>query len=119
MAAGFRLLRRRRNFENVNRGAGEALSSVGETRGRSAKKIARINHLNKAENHYERENNMTNILKTFMQDDQGQDLIEYTLLLAFVALASAAVFIGAGTSITGIWTAANTRLANANALAAS
>lgn len=62
---------------------------------------------------------MTNILKTFMQDDQGQDLIEYTLLLAFVALASAAVFIGAGTSITGIWTAANTRLANANALAAS
>jgi Flp pilus assembly pilin Flp len=62
---------------------------------------------------------MTNVLKTFINDEQGQDLIEYTLLLAFVALASAAVFIGAGNSITGIWTAANNRLANANAVAVS
>ena len=60
---------------------------------------------------------MTNVMKTFINDEQGQDLIEYTLLLAFVALASAAVFIGAGNSITGIWTAANSRLANANAVA--
>ena len=37
-----------------------------------------------------------NLLLNFLRDDQGQDLIEYTLLLAFVALASAAVFIGAG-----------------------
>ena len=59
------------------------------------------------------------LLKNFINDDQGQDLIEYTLLLAFVALASAAVFIGAGTSISGIWTLANNRLANANAVASS
>jgi Flp pilus assembly pilin Flp len=59
---------------------------------------------------------MRNALNTFINDEQGQDLIEYTLLLAFVALASAAVFIGAGNSITGIWTAANTRLSNANAV---
>jgi Flp pilus assembly pilin Flp len=59
------------------------------------------------------------LLKNFVNDDQGQDLIEYTLLLAFVALASAAVFIGAGSSISGIWTAANNRLSNANAVAAS
>ena len=39
-------------------------------------------------------------------------MIEYTLLLAFVALASAAIFIGAGNSISGIWGATNTRLAN-------
>jgi Flp pilus assembly pilin Flp len=58
-------------------------------------------------------------LKSFLIEEQGQDLIEYTLLLAFVALASAAVFIGAGSSISGIWTAANTRLANASAVAAS
>jgi Flp pilus assembly pilin Flp len=67
----------------------------------------------------ERENNTMTLLKNFINDDQGQDLIEYTLLLAFVALASAAVFIGAGSSISGIWTAANTRLTNANAVAAS
>ena len=32
-------------------------------------------------------------LKNFWKEDQGQDLIEYTLLLAFVALASAALFL--------------------------
>jgi Flp pilus assembly pilin Flp len=59
------------------------------------------------------------LIKNFLNEDQGQDLIEYTLLLAFVALASAAVFIGAGSSISGIWTAANNRLSNANAVASS
>lgn len=32
------------------------------------------------------------ILRNFWNDEQGQDLIEYTLLMAFVALASAALF---------------------------
>ena len=49
-------------------------------------------------------------ITNFVRDEQGQDLIEYTLLLAFVALASAALFIGAGGSINGIWTRANERL---------
>ena len=52
-------------------------------------------------------------MRNFWNDEQGQDLIEYTLLLAFVALASAALFIGAGTSINKIWTTANTQLSNA------
>jgi Flp pilus assembly pilin Flp len=56
---------------------------------------------------------MTNILR-FLNDEQGQDLIEYTLLMAFVALASAALFIGAGNSISGIWGATNTQLTTAN-----
>jgi Flp pilus assembly pilin Flp len=50
----------------------------------------------------------------FMGDEQGQDLIEYTLLLAFVALASATLFIGAGSSVSGIWSVTNSRLAAAN-----
>jgi Flp pilus assembly pilin Flp len=54
-------------------------------------------------------------LRNFWNDEQGQDLIEYTLLLAFVALASAALFIGAGTSIKTIWTTTNTTLASAAA----
>jgi len=41
-------------------------------------------------------------------------LIEYTLLLAFVCLASAALFISAGGSVSGIWTSANSDLAKAN-----
>jgi Flp pilus assembly pilin Flp len=52
-------------------------------------------------------------LRNFWNDEQGQDLIEYTLLLAFVALASAALFIGAGTSIKTIWTQTNSQLATA------
>jgi Flp pilus assembly pilin Flp len=50
----------------------------------------------------------------FLRDEQGQDLIEYTLLLAFVALASAAIFITAGDSVKGIWTKAQTQLDTAN-----
>ena len=53
----------------------------------------------------------------FLRDEQGQDLIEYTLLLAFVALASAALFITAGTSVNGIWGKAQTQLANADTAA--
>jgi Flp pilus assembly pilin Flp len=50
------------------------------------------------------------LFRDFARDDQGQDLIEYTLLIAFVALGSAALFIGAGGSVNGIWTVANSRL---------
>ncbi len=55
--------------------------------------------------------------KRFWNEEDGQDLVEYTLLLAFVALASAALFIGAGTSVSSIWTQANTRLSQAAASA--
>lgn len=57
------------------------------------------------------------IFTRFLQDEQGQDLIEYTLLLAFVCLASAALFISAGGSVSGIWNATNSDLAAANASA--
>lgn len=55
----------------------------------------------------------------FLRDEQGQDLIEYTLLLAFVALASAALFISAGGSVSGIWSVANSRLSVAASTATS
>jgi len=54
------------------------------------------------------------MIKNFVKDEQGQDLIEYTLLMAFVALASAALFLGAGGNIKGIWTGGNTQLVTAN-----
>ena len=56
-------------------------------------------------------------LRNFWNDEQGQDLIEYTLLMAFVALASAAIFLGAGGSIKGIWNVSNSQLAAANSAA--
>ena len=54
------------------------------------------------------------ILRNFWNEEQGQDLIEYTLLMAFVALASAALFLGAGSSIKGIWSQTATNLQSAN-----
>jgi Flp pilus assembly pilin Flp len=50
----------------------------------------------------------------FISDETGQDLIEYSLLLAFVALAGAAMFMGMSSSVNSIWSAANNRLAAAN-----
>jgi Flp pilus assembly pilin Flp len=49
----------------------------------------------------------------FLRDEGGQDLIEYTLLMAFIAMASAAIFAKAGSSVNGVWTGANTVLHNA------
>ncbi len=57
---------------------------------------------------------MTKRMLALWNDEQGQDLIEYTLLMAFVALASAAIFIGAGGSISGIWATSNSQLVAAN-----
>jgi len=53
------------------------------------------------------------MMRSFLRDESGQDLVEYTLLLAFVALASAALFIGAGASICNIWQVTNCHLSNA------
>jgi Flp pilus assembly pilin Flp len=55
-----------------------------------------------------------NSVRNFWNDDQGQDLIEYSLLMAFVALASAALFLTAGGSIQGIWSSSNSQLTAAN-----
>ena len=56
---------------------------------------------------------MTTLLRNLWNDDQGQDLIEYTLLMAFVALASAALFISSGKSVSAIWCITSTDLASA------
>ena len=56
---------------------------------------------------------MKNLLKNFLQEESGQDLIEYTLLLAFVALASASLFLSAGNSVSSIWQTSSSQLVNA------
>lgn len=60
---------------------------------------------------------MKTMIKQFLNDEQGQDLIEYTLLMAFVALASAALFLGAGGNIKGVWTSGNSQISTANTTA--
>lgn len=53
------------------------------------------------------------LLRVWRHED-GQDLIEYTLLLAFVALAAAGLTIQTGGGAAAIWNAANNLLTSAN-----
>ena len=46
----------------------------------------------------EGEERTMNVLKNFLRAEDGQDLIEYTLLPAFIALAPASLFLSAGVS---------------------
>ena len=50
----------------------------------------------------------------FLKDEQGQDLIEYSLLLTFVCVLSVALFVSAGGSVSGIFSATNSQLDAAN-----
>jgi pilus assembly protein Flp/PilA len=62
---------------------------------------------------------MRNFVKNFLREESGQDLIEYTLLMGFIALASAAIFISAGGSVATIWTTASSNLSAAATPASS
>ncbi len=50
------------------------------------------------------------IWREFFQDQRGQDLVEYSLLMAFVCLVGAATYLGMTNSIGGLWNVTNTGL---------
>ena len=50
-------------------------------------------------------------LAKFFRERLGQDLIEYTLLLAFIALGAIGLLSQTGSSISGLWTSANSTIA--------
>lgn len=58
-----------------------------------------------------------NFLKNFWLEDNGQDMVEYTLLLAFVALAAGAAYVNIGNNLSGIWSKAVKDLNSAQAAA--
>jgi Flp pilus assembly pilin Flp len=57
------------------------------------------------------------ILKNLWKDDAGQDMVEYTLLLGFVALIAAGIMITVSPSVSTVWTITNTDLSKAAASA--
>jgi len=57
------------------------------------------------------------ILKNFLKDEEGQDMVEYTLLLAFVALAAGAAYVTIGNNISSIWSKAQGDITSASAAA--
>lgn len=49
-------------------------------------------------------------LYNFWREEEGQDLVEYSLLLAFIALAAVSVLTTVKTSISTIWSSINSSL---------
>jgi pilus assembly protein Flp/PilA len=54
---------------------------------------------------------MKTILKRLWKEEEGQDLLEYALLIALIALIAAAAFPAIGNTINTIFVKANTCLA--------
>jgi Flp pilus assembly pilin Flp len=50
----------------------------------------------------------------FWKCERGQDLVEYSLLLTFVCLVGAAMFISMGNLTSSLWTTVNSRLSASN-----
>jgi Flp pilus assembly pilin Flp len=67
----------------------------------------------------EKSNSIRQHIGGFWQDESGQDLIEYTLLMAFVALSSAALFTSTGSSVSKVWSSSNSALSLAAVKAGS
>ena len=58
-------------------------------------------------------------LKKLWRSDEGQDLTEYVLLLAFIALTTAALVLAPMSSVNKIWVTGNSELTTAASTAAS
>ncbi|MFM8395635.1 MAG: Flp family type IVb pilin [Acidobacteriota bacterium] len=53
-------------------------------------------------------------LQRFIQDEKGQDIVEYSLLLVLIGAAAIFILTTMGTSISSIFSKINTRLSSAN-----
>jgi pilus assembly protein Flp/PilA len=53
---------------------------------------------------------MQNLLKRLWQDEQGQDLVEYALLLVLIALVAASTVTTLGTKVASVFTSATADL---------
>jgi pilus assembly protein Flp/PilA len=53
------------------------------------------------------------LVKSFVRNEEGQDLLEYALLVALIALVAIAAVTAAGTSVSDIFTAVAGKLSGA------
>jgi len=53
---------------------------------------------------------MTELMKRFMKQDEGQDLVEYALLLVFLALAAIAVLPTLGKAVNNVFSSSASTL---------
>ena len=60
---------------------------------------------------------ITLAMKALWQEEDGQDLVEYSLLLAFIALAAVALLSSVKTQITTLWADISNALTSATSAA--
>lgn len=60
---------------------------------------------------------LVNLLKTFVRDEEGQDLIEYALLVALISLVCVVALTDAGTQVNKIFESIKGKLTTAAAAA--
>ena len=53
---------------------------------------------------------MLQIIERFLKDEEGQDLVEYALLLVFLALAAIAILPTLGSSVNAVFSQSNSAL---------
>jgi len=56
---------------------------------------------------------MQNMLSTFWREETGQDIVEYSLMLGFIALTGAAVLTGLRNEMTSAWQVISASFTNA------
>jgi pilus assembly protein Flp/PilA len=73
--------------------------------------------INSPKLNWKKELKIMTYLKNFINDEEGQDLVEYALLLGFVAMAAAGILVTIGTDITSIFSKAKAQTGAAAAAA--
>lgn len=58
-------------------------------------------------------NMIRSLALAFWKEEQGQDIVEYSLLLSLFALAGLGLAMGTGTSVKSVWTRINISLISA------
>jgi Flp pilus assembly pilin Flp len=62
---------------------------------------------------------LQSLANSFFKEEDGQDLVEYSLLLAFIGLAATAILTSVKSTINNLWTTVNSKLTVANTTAGS
>jgi pilus assembly protein Flp/PilA len=61
----------------------------------------------------------SSFVNSFLKEEDGQDMVEYCLLLAFIGLAATGILTTVKGSINTLWTTVNTKLGTINTTAGS
>jgi pilus assembly protein Flp/PilA len=93
----------------------QRLRLEGPSRGRALLLAAWVNHNHARSRARRRVMNLTKYVNAFVRDEEGQDLIEYALLVALISLVCVVALTDAGTEVNKIFVSIKDKLASAGA----